>query len=173
MYEVSASGPTLPSDRAFRDFVDSVVSPIASGNRRAVNDVGSFLGLVGRGLGFTPAGDDFLGGFAAVYNLAARAHRWKRISFTANMLSQTTPESAAILNYAAKGYVDELSERFIIRSTDGRTGSFQGELFALARRGHTSGIDMSLGVLLAEASLKEASEGGAALRRCLDALWNP
>jgi hypothetical protein len=174
LYEVSPEGPRLPTDRAFHEFVGAVAFPLAHGERLVVHDFGRYRALLGRGVGFTPAGDDFIGGFAAVYNVAARVRRWKAITFPARSLSTlTTPESGAILRYATMGYVDEVMERLMLRSMAGGKSSFHRELFASARRGHTSGVDMSLGVLLCEAALKEAEEGGDVLRRCLEVLWIP
>jgi hypothetical protein len=171
LYDVSAGGPGLRADVAFRDFVYSVLVPFAGGRSEVVQDFGLYRPLVGRGTGFTPAGDDFLGGFAAAYNFAARFHGWKRITFQNRRLrSMTISESAAMLSYAARGYVDESMERLIIRSM-GEEGPFHRELLAVARRGHTSGIDMSLGVLLGEAALKGQTDSGDALGLCLESLW--
>ena len=173
LYDVSPGGPGLPADSAFREFVGNVLVPFAAGRRKVVYDLGLYQELVGRGTGFTPAGDDFLGGFAAAYRLMARSYGWKNISFRRNWLSsKTIPESAAILSCAARGYVDELMERLIIRSM-GREGPFHRELLAVARRGHTSGMDMSLGVLLCEAALNGQTDGGDALRLCLESLGEP
>jgi hypothetical protein len=173
LYDVSPGVPGLPADSAFREFVNSVLVPLAAGRSNVVYDLGHYRALVGRGTGFTPAGDDFLGGFAAAYGFAARSYGWKRVSFGSRWLSsKTIPESAAIMRYAARGYVDESMERLIIRSMAGE-GPFHRELLAVARRGHTSGIDMSLGVLLCEAALKGRTDSGDALRLCLESLWKP
>ena len=171
LYHVSPGGPGLPADSAFREFVNSVLVPFAEGRRKVIYDYDLYRPLVGRGTGFTPAGDDFLGGFAAAYNIAARLYGWRKISFQKKELqSMTISESAAIMSYAARGYVDELMEHLIIQSMGGE-GPFHRELLAVARRGHTSGIDMSLGVLLCEAALKGRTEDGNALGLSLDSLW--
>jgi hypothetical protein len=173
LYDASSEGPRLPEDRAFRRFVDAVLVSLARGERGVVHDFERYVDLVGRGGGFTPAGDDFVGGFAAVYNMVARLRGWRRITLPMKLLMpHTVPESAAILSYAERGYVDEAMERLILKSTAGG-GTFHRDLFAAAHRGHTSGLDMSLGVLLCEAAVKDADEGSDALRRCLDILWNP
>ncbi len=173
LYDVASAGPKLPDDGAFRHFVDAVLTPLAAGRRIAVHDQRPYRDLVGRGGGFTPAGDDFIGGFVATYNFVARRRRWERIAIPRRMLSTlTVPESAAILGYAARGYVDELMERLILRSIGPGGAPFHRELLAVAHRGHTSGIDMGLGVLLCEAALAETEGNAGALAACLQPLWN-
>jgi hypothetical protein len=88
------------------------------------------------------------------------------------LLARTIPESAAILDYSARGYVDEDMGRLVLKTLDG-SDRFFDELMAVAHRGHTSGIDMSLGVLLCEAALAQTGGERDALRRCLDELRNP
>ena len=173
LYGVSKSSPLLPSDSALVTFAKRTLSPLSSGSFDAVYDPDSYLPLIGRGGGFTPAGDDFVGGFVAAFNYLARCRRSKMISLPKDMLfSRTIPESAAILSYALRGYVDEGLEILVIRTLAGDKG-FSDELLGVARRGHTSGIDMSLGVILGETAMSDAENRGGALRRCLGVLWKP
>ena len=172
LYDVSASGPTLAGDRVLKDFVLEAVEPLAAGRREAVRRPESYLPLIGRGGGFTPAGDDFVGGFTAAYNYFARCKGEKQISIPRKLLfSGTIPESAAMLGYSARGYVDEILERLILHSLGGER--FLDDLMTLAHRGHTSGIDMSLGALLSVAAISDMELGGNALRECSAAFWNP
>jgi hypothetical protein len=87
------------------------------------------------------------------------------------VMARTVPESAGILGYAARGYVDEVFERLLQASLENRPGGFGNELLDMARRGHTSGVDMSLGVLLCEAAVSD-SDGRPALEGCLRVLLN-
>jgi hypothetical protein len=168
LYDVSPHGPVLVSDSAFHGFAKGALVPAASGARRL--EFSDFLGLVGRGGGFTPAGDDFTAGFTAVFNyLASRLGR-RRIFIPKKLVSsRTVPESAAIMVYSSRGYVDEGLEHLILDSLGGRR--FSDDLMSLASRGHTSGIDMSLGALLAEAVESGKEDGGQTLERCLETLW--
>ena len=168
LYDSSPHGPLLVSDPAFRSFVRGRLVPAARGIRRLEPD--DFLGLVGRGGGFTPAGDDFRAGFTSAFNYVALSRRARRIVIPKRLASpRTVPESAAIMVYSSRGYVDEGMERLILGSLGGR--EFTGDLMTLAARGHTSGLDMSLGVLLAEAAASGTEDRGRALRACLQALW--
>jgi hypothetical protein len=171
LYDVTPSGLTLASDPVLKSFTRVTLLPLSSGRTEPVYDPGLYLRLIGRGGGFTPAGDDFVGGLVATFNYIARCRKRRQVSIPRDLTrGRTIPESAAILSNSARGHVDEGMERLILAST-GRRKGFYGELMAVARRGHTSGIDMSLGVLLCEAALAQAEGEHGALQKCLDALW--
>ena len=173
LYDASPSGPTLNNDGALRTFAERVLLPFASGDGASVRSPASFLPLVGRGGGFTPAGDDFLSGLVATFNFVARSRKSKQIRIPRTILrGRTVPESANVLFHSARGYVDEGMERLVLRSLDGGPG-FTEELLEVAQRGHTSGIDMSLGVLLCEAAIADADGGVSVLEDCFKILWRP
>jgi hypothetical protein len=173
LYEVSPSGPTLADDPALRSFVREALHPYTIGSAGPVHCSASYRGLIGRGGGFTPAGDDFVGGFLATYNYVARCRKGRQVRIPSALIrGKTVPESGMILVQAAKGNVDEGIGGLIIAATGG-SGRFYDELMAVARRGHTSGIDMSLGVLLCGAAIGEADGERGLLQMCLDALWKP
>jgi len=173
LYDVSPPGPTLNKDGALRAFVENTLLPIAQGDSTRVRSLESYLPLVGRGGGFTPAGDDFLGGLLATFNFLARCRKSTQILLPRALLrGRTVPESAHVLFCSARGYVDEGMEKLILKSLDGGP-SFSDELIDVAHRGHTSGIDMSLGVLLCEAAVVDAENKGRVLEQCLDILWRP
>jgi hypothetical protein len=171
LYDLSPSGPTLASDPVLKSFIRETLSPLSSGRTGAVYSPTPYLRLVGRGGGFTPSGDDFVGGLLATFNYIARCRKRRQVSISEELIrGRTVPESAAILSNSAEGHVDEGMEGLILASTGKRT-RFYGELVGVARRGHTSGIDMSLGVMLCEAALAQAAGESFALQKCLDVLW--
>jgi len=173
LFDASSSGPTLNKDIALRGFVRSTLLPLSKGTHAPLFSPKNYLPLVGRGGGFTPAGDDFLGGLLATYNFVARCRKSRQIVVPRALLrGRTVPESANVLFHSSKGYVDEAMERLVLKSLMGSTG-FSDELMELASRGHTSGMDMSLGVLLCEAAISDADGEGRALHECLDVLWRP
>ena len=173
LYDVSLTGPTLASDQSLRTFVWETLVPFANGNSRPIFSPARYLPLIGRGGGFTPAGDDFVGGIITTFNYVARCRRTRQVHIPRALIrSRTVPESAMILSHSARGNVDEGMERLILASTAGSV-RFYDELLAVARRGHTSGIDMSLGVMLCEAALAQAEGESGALQKCLDVFWNP
>jgi Protein of unknown function (DUF2877) len=167
LYDASPHGPALISDPLFQRFVRRRLGPAAGGTRRL--EFNDFLGLVGRGGGFTPAGDDFAAGFTAVFNYIARSRGSRQIVIPKAVASRTVPESAAIMVYSSQGYVDEGVQRLILDSLGGR--GFSNDVMSLASRGHTSGMDMSLGALLAEGVESGKEDRGRALQRCIEILW--
>jgi hypothetical protein len=170
-YEASPAGPILVTDRALRQFVERTLSPFAAG-KRSLQSPDRYFPLIGRGGGFTPAGDDFVGGLLSTYNYIARCERAREVSVPLRSLrSRTVPESAAFLSYAIRGYVDEGLGSLILK-TLGAGGRFSDELVSVVQRGHTSGIDMSLGVLLVEAALSDLRGEEGALEGCIGALWH-
>jgi len=173
LYDVSPSGPTLAADPALKSFVWGTLSPYASRRSVAVFSSARYLPLIGRGGGFTPAGDDFVGGLLGTFNYVARCRKSKQILIPRALVSsRTVPESAMILSHSAKGYVDEYVEKLVLKTLDG-SERFYNELMAVAHRGHTSGIDISLGILLCEAALAQLGGEGNALKESLDVLWSP
>lgn len=172
LYDSSPHGPTLITDPAFRDFGNDVLVPYAEGKPGRAPAFGDFVGLVGRGGGFTPAGDDFVAGYTATFNYIGRSMGLRPITVPrSDAAERTVPESAAIMLYSSWGYVDEGLERLILDSTSGRQARYLDDLMSMASRGHTSGLDMSTGVLLAEACISDITRGGKAVQMCLRALW--
>jgi simple sugar transport system ATP-binding protein len=171
LYESSPHGPTLLSDPLFRAFAESTLAGYLRKRARPVPALDDFLGLLGRGGGFTPAGDDFTAGFTATYNFIARCRRREQVAVPIDAVtSWTVPESAAMVSYSSLGYVDEDAEGLILGTLAGdHAGSFDSML-SMASRGHTSGIDFSLGVLLAEALVSGGEDGGCALWSCIRTL---
>lgn len=170
LYDASPHGPTLPDDPSFRKFARGALAAYALEGAEAPG-FDPFLPLVGRGGGFTPAGDDFSAGFTAAFNCIARAGGTRPITVPRGLvLERTVPESAAILVYSSQGYVDESLEGLILDTLDGRSDFF-GDLESLAARGHTSGMDISLGVLLAEACALDRLEGRSSLEKCTRVLF--
>ncbi|MGD0397219.1 MAG: DUF2877 domain-containing protein [Nitrososphaerales archaeon] len=173
LYGASQSKLDFFTDGSFRRFIRTVLLPLAGGKMAEAYLPRNYLPLIGLGGGFTPAGDDFVGGFAAAFNYVARTTGRAEIRLPKPELEKrTVPESAALIDYAQRGYVDEELERLIISAFGGRPGFFDN-LLQVARRGHTSGIDVSSGVLLSAAVCRDSMTREGAVERCLAALANP
>ncbi|MDW0316287.1 MAG: DUF2877 domain-containing protein, partial [Nitrososphaeraceae archaeon] len=118
-----------------------------------------FLGLCGRGPGFTPAGDDFVGGFLAVLN-------WNRTSLKIGRpivpgleyRKLTTWTSFKLMECNARGLVDIEVQDLINSIAKGDVMQYIDSIKLIAKRGHTSGIDFAtgatVGLYLAIDSLK-------------------
>jgi hypothetical protein len=109
----------------------------------------SVAGLLGRGPGLTPAGDDVLTG----YLLAARAFgadpRAVRAEVARLAASRTTALSAQLLRHALAGTC--APEVAAVLDAIGGSGSLAEPLAALFAVGHTSGAALAYGIWLAAA----------------------
>lgn len=169
--DVSPPGLDIFSADLFGDFVRSVLSPLAAGEDSGVLVPQNYYPLLGLGNGFTPSGDDFVGSFAAAFNHMARVEGKPEIRLPRlEILRRTVPESAALLDYAQRGEVDEDLGSLVLSATGGRAGGFFEDLLRVAGRGHTSGLDMSVGVLLCAAAVRDRSTREGALGMCLGTL---
>jgi hypothetical protein len=108
------------------------------------------LKLVGLGTGFTPSGDDLLGGFLATWNsLAGVVGRSKILLNFELLINRTSWISAKLLDYMQRELLDS-QVAHAIRSTALSDGEeFVLAVEALLPRGHTSGLDISMGMILA------------------------
>jgi hypothetical protein len=105
-----------------------------------------FLGLCGRGPGFTPAGDDFVGGFLAVLN-------WIRTSLKIGCpivpgleyRKLTTWTSFKLMECNARGLVDIEVQDLINSIAKGDVIQYIDSIKLIAKRGHTSGVDFATG----------------------------
>jgi hypothetical protein len=174
LYAVSDASLDLVEGRALEEFAKTVLRPLAGGRVEPAFKMVNYLQLIGSGTGFTPAGDDFIAGFISAFNHAAAGVGERRISLPVSELSnRTVSESATLLDYAQRGYVDEGLELLILAAFGDRPKAFLDELIVLARRGHTSGLDMSLGVLMAAAAMRDRGKRQGALESTLRELRNP
>lgn len=171
LYDVSPPALDLVGNESFRKFIRSVLVPLSRGHSDGAYLPSNYYPLIGLGSGFTPAGDDFVSGFTAAFNYVARWKGDRRISLpTSALLARTLPESTTILEYAQRGYVDEDLERLIQSAAGSSQRGFTDELLGVARRGHTSGLDMSLGVVLSVAAIRAGIGHDGALEKALRAL---
>src|SRR5215217_2132320 len=118
-----------------------------------------FLELCGRGPGFTPAGDDFVGGFLAILN-------WIRTSLKIGCPIVPGPEyrklttwtSFKLMECNARGLVDIEVQDLINSVAKGDVLQYIDSVRLISKRGHTSGIDFgtgaTVGLYLAIDSLK-------------------
>jgi len=105
---------------------------------------------VGLGGGFTPSGDDLLGGFLATYNSFAQQKGGQIVLLNFDLIeSKTSWISAKLLDYMQRRVLDDQISELIRSAASSDTDSFIVALETLLPRGHTSGIDILVGVILA------------------------
>jgi hypothetical protein len=106
--------------------------------------------IVGLGYGFTPSGDDFLGGFLATYNSLARSINREPILLQFRDLRERTSWiSARLLDYMQRLVLDEQVDNVITCAAEGRVDALVETIELVLSRGHTSGIDIATGIVLA------------------------
>jgi len=106
--------------------------------------------LVGLGTGFTPSGDDFLGGFLATWNSFAEMVGRSKILLDFELLSHNTSWiSAKLLDYMQRELLDSQVALAIRAALFGDEEDFVLAVETLLARGHTSGVDMATGIILA------------------------
>ena len=107
------------------------------------------LELTGLGTGFTPSGDDFLGGFLATWNsLRGVIGRSKIFLDFELLINRTSWISAKLLDYMQRELLD-YQVAHAIRSALEDEEEFILAVETLLPRGHTSGLDISTGIVLA------------------------
>lgn len=171
LYSASEAALGLVKGQAFGEFARAALRPATKGRLDQLHRFSSYSGLIGSGSGFTPAGDDLVAGFTAAFNRFAMGAGAVKISLPlAELRKRTVSESASLVDYAQRGYVDEGLERLILAGLGNDPQQFRGQIIGLADRGHTSGLDMSLGVLLSIAVINDYTRHGRALETSLAAL---
>lgn len=115
--------------------------------------------LVGLGPGFTPAGDDLLGGLMLALSAADRTGLrdalWNTLAPELDDL--TTPPSAMHLSAAADGMASASLHALLNDMLAGGTPALADRFDAVARIGHTSGWDAMAGLVLGLEALTAAT----------------
>ncbi|MFL5732983.1 MAG: DUF2877 domain-containing protein [Chloroflexia bacterium] len=141
-------------------------------DRDAGRTAGEAVKLLGRGPGLTPSGDDLLAGLLAVL-------RWGRgrlegvggeralavgdataEAVLAEAPVRTTWLSARLLAYAAEGILFEPAMRLGVVLGAGRIEEVEGAAGRLFRLGHSSGVEMALGMWLGAGLVDGRYEAG-------------
>jgi hypothetical protein len=110
----------------------------------------SLIKMCGRGPGFTPSGDDFICGFSALFNWLSQNRKRPPVSLPIKRVCNlTTWISFKFIEYYQNLIVDEQIQGLINSIGERRPDRFMSLLTTLSRRGHTSGIDIGTGLIIA------------------------
>lgn len=110
----------------------------------------SLMKMCGRGPGFTPSGDDFICGFSALFNWLSQSRKRPPVSLPIKRVCNlTTWISFKFIEYYQNLIVDEQIQGLINSIGERRPDRFMSLLTTLSRRGHTSGIDIGTGLIIA------------------------
>ncbi|MCX8192884.1 MAG: DUF2877 domain-containing protein [Nitrososphaeria archaeon] len=154
LYSISSSCISILELDGFREFLKNVVYPFSRRNVEAVKRIEEYRALLGLGGGFTPSGDDFLLGFISIVNLVDEELQVPKIVLDEDVLfNYTNWVSGMFLKYAQHGLYDEHLHQLLTSLSLRDEEIFTDSLLQLVRRGHTSGLDISLGVVTGLASI--------------------
>src|SRR5215468_2277366 len=131
------------------------VGDVLSATLRERGLASAAAGLVGRGFGLTPAGDDVLAGLLLVARSAAGPAGQARLMRIASGAA-TNAVARAYLASAAQGSSLAALHELIDAGAAGDAPRAQAARARLARVGHTSGLDLAYGVLVGSATAARA-----------------
>jgi hypothetical protein len=118
--------------------------------------------IVGLGSGFTPSGDDVLGGFLSTYNSLAHSISRSKVLLDLDLVQKnTTWISAKLLDYMQCQVLDDQVQQLIRSVALGSEDEFILATETLLPRGHTSGIDISVGAILALCLISDIKGNGS------------
>jgi len=118
------------------------------------------FGIIGLGSGFTPQGDDALGGFLATHNSLANTVRRPPILLNfASLQQKTSWISAKLFDYMQHQILDNQMRRLIDSAAIGNGDSVVLAFEGILPRGHTSGIDISVGTVLGLSLIRDIALG--------------
>lgn len=117
--------------------------------------------IVGLGSGFTPSGDDVLGGFLSTYNSLAHNINRSKVLLDLDLVQKNTNWiSAKLMDYMQRQVLDDQVQQLIRSAASGNEDEFILAMETLLPRGHTSGIDISVGAILALSLISDVKENG-------------
>ena len=105
--------------------------------------------LLGAGAGFTPSSDDYLSGLLGFFNIYLVKYRVAEpIYIPLKVLEErTTWVSSRLINYSQHGLLIEPLDEAVTSLLKGDLNSLYDAFLKLFSVGHTSGLDMFLGVI--------------------------
>ena len=149
------SGSLLNPDKTTEGLLPKFLNSIQEENHGAIDITSDMfrdslsrclLDLCGRGPGFTPAGDDFIGGFLAIINWIRTSLKiGPRIVPGPEYRKLTTWTSFKLMECNAHGLVDIEIQDLINSIARGNVSQYIDSVRLIAKRGHTSGIDFVTG----------------------------
>jgi len=157
----------------FKKFIDEVVYPFSRRQTDAIRDPEKYRILLGVGEGFTPSGDDFILGFIVTVNSFNKLLSIRKIRLGEKLLLDSTAwVSAMYLKYTQLGIYDGRIEDFLSALLEGDEGMAIDTLINIIERGHTSGLDISLGIITGLACILEYLGDGGSLSKIMRYIEN-
>lgn len=105
--------------------------------------------LVGRGRGLTPSGDDMVSGFLSVYNAASTYAGRRKLCISSKALEKTNSFGRSMIYYSQSLQLDKKALKLVTSLLEGDLSLTLEAVLELSKRGHSSGLDYSVGALSA------------------------
>jgi hypothetical protein len=106
--------------------------------------------MCGKGPGFTPAGDDFIAGYMALYNWLKDSMNLGGMMVPDRRFSLlTTWTSFKLIEYSARNLLDDQAQEMINSIAGKNIDAYIRCVALISKRGHTSGIDFATGMTMA------------------------
>jgi hypothetical protein len=165
------AGVEIAHEPAGREAIAALLAAVESGDAEPAGDAAR--GLLGRGPGLTPEGDDLLAGAAAAVAALAAGAGWDASRIAAWLAAivppdarlRTTPLSATLLELAARGLAVEPLHGLLDLGDE----RWPAALARLARLGHSTGPCYAAAVGATAALLGQTMRRAGSLSRLLDA----
>jgi hypothetical protein len=140
-------GCLLRPDITTNGLLTEFLRRLLTGEKPGITD--ALLALCGRGPGFTPAGDDFIAGYLAISNWLSAPGQGPAVIPGSKFLRLTTWTSFKLMEYSARGLLDEQAQSMVNSVAAGRVEEFTRCIGKMSKKGHTSGLDFATGATVA------------------------
>lgn len=144
---ITSIGNKIDNDSAFAAFMAGILGK-----------------LCGRGPGYTPAGDDYITGFLAMFNWCAKCLNLKRIELPRDYADLTSWTSYKLMEYGQECLCDDEIQGMINSVARGTAKEYLKNMGPISHRGHTSGIDLATGITCALYTIIDRKFGTSSLR---------
>lgn len=144
--------PDITTRGLFATFIEQLVQniPIKDTNEFRDRVSKGLLEMCGRGPGFTPAGDDFIAGYMAMYNWLNDSMKHDEMMMPDKEFSlRTTWTSFKLIEYSARNLLDDQAQEMVNSIAHKDVDAYIQTIALISKRGHTSGIDFATGMTIA------------------------
>jgi uncharacterized protein DUF2877 len=144
--------PDVTTRGLFATFTKQILQDMAIAETGEFKDRISteLLEMCGKGPGFTPAGDDFIAGYMALYNWLKDSMKLGGMMVPDRRFSQlTTWTSFKLIEYSARNLLDDQAQEMINSIAGKNIDAYIRCVELISKRGHTSGIDFATGMTMA------------------------
>ena len=172
LMKLARPGCLLQPDTTTEGLLSGQLGSMASIGNKIDNDsefsafmAGILNKLCGRGPGYTPAGDDYITGFLAMFNWAAKCLDFDIIKLPRYYAELTSWTSYKLMECGMECLCDEEMQSIINSVARGSANEYFKNMGTLSHRGHTSGLDLVTGMTCALYTILDRRLGTNSLQK--------